>query len=123
MNRFRLVMQFGLMAAAIHITAVTALADVEYGLASQYVDDEGIQDHPVGAAASGRVTDRDPTDFFPASPQMDGFGSIENHRDPVVFPGFIGNQLSKKSFPALFQIRSVSFFQFGDASYEVVAVD
>ncbi len=64
MNRFRLVMQFGLMAAALHITAVTALADVEYGLASQYVDDEGIQDHPAVIAATGFETRQWAADTF-----------------------------------------------------------
>ncbi len=56
MRGFRLVFVIALIVAMLLSSAATAPAEVEYGLAAQYANDEGIQAHPAVIAATGFET-------------------------------------------------------------------
>ena len=64
MKGFRIVSEIGLIVAVLLGSAITAVAEVEYGLAVNYVNDEGIQAHPAVIAATGFETPQWATHAF-----------------------------------------------------------
>jgi len=64
MNRFEGVATVGLLIVVLICSGTAAWADVEYGLAAQYVEDNGVEDHPAVIAATGFETPQWPANAF-----------------------------------------------------------
>ena len=64
MKGFGIVSEIGLIVTVLLYSAMTAVAQVEYGLSADYVNDEGIRAHPAVIAATGFETPQWATHAF-----------------------------------------------------------